>query len=272
MTKITETMAQLRRAGQPFVLVSITGGSGSMPRHTGAYMLVREDGSTLGTVGGGVLEAQAIQQAMQVFEERTDRDLTFSLTNAQAADAEMICGGSGTLHFAYDTEGHRVPDIPEQAGMLYIFGGGHVGLALARAAQLVDLPVTVLDDRAAYTDRAQAAGAEAILLDGFDCIPALEIGRQDLIAIVTRGHLGDADVLRWAIEQNAGYIGMIGSHRKCRMLYERLMEQGVSPSKLQPVHAPIGLAIGAETPGEIAISILAEMIQVRASWKEEKTQ
>lgn len=272
MTKFTETIAQLRRAGQPFVLVSITDGSGSMPRHTGAYMLVQEDGSTLGTVGGGVLEARAIRQAMQVFAQRADQDLAFSLTNEQAADAEMICGGSSTLHFAYDAPGHRAPDIPEQSGMLYIFGGGHVGLALARAAQLVDLPVTVLDDRAAYTDRAHAAGAEAVLLTGFDRIPALEVGPHDLIAIVTRGHLGDADVLRWAVEQDAGYIGMIGSRRKCQMLYDRLTAQGVPKSALEQVHAPIGLAIDAETPGEIAISILAEMIQVRAGWKEEKTQ
>lgn len=156
--------------------------------------------------------------------------------------------------------------------MLYIFGGGHVGQALAQGAALLGWPVTVLDDRAEYADPARFPDAVCITVPGFDSLPDLPVGPADGIVIVTRGHLGDADVLRWAVQQNAGYIGMIGSKRKRDMLYQTLQEEGVLQARLQQVHSPVGLDIGAETPGEIAVSILAELIAIRAQRRNEEAE
>ena len=270
MTKLRHEAEKLWTEGQPFVLVSVKDGTGSMPRHQGAIMLVRQDGSIAGTIGGGLLEAQAIREAKEVFAAQRDREQSFILTGQQAARDGMICGGSDTLAFRYCPPEKAMPELPKESSMLYIFGGGHVGQALAHAATLIELPVTVLDDRAEYTDHARFPQADCITVKGFDCLPTLPVGPSDMIAIVTRGHLGDLDVLRWAVRQNAGYIGMIGSRRKRDTLYQTLREEGVPQEQLERVCSPIGLDIGAETPGEIAVSILAEIVEVRAKWRKER--
>ena len=214
MTKLKHAAETLHAAKRPFVLVSVKDGTGSMPRHQGAIMLVRQDGSIVGTIGGGLLEAQAIRAAQKVFAAKRDMEQPFQLTGKQAAQDGMICGGSGTLTFRYCPPEQPLPELPEESGMLYIFGGGHVGQALAQGAVLLGWPVTVLDDRAAYADPARFPETACITVPGFDSLPDLPVGPADGIVIVTRGHLGDADVLRWAVQQNAGYIGMIGSKRR----------------------------------------------------------
>lgn len=272
MTKLKHAAETLHAAKRPFVLVSVKDGTGSMPRHQGAIMLVRQDGSIVGTIGGGLLEAQAIRAAQKVFAAKRDMEQPFQLTGKQAAQDGMICGGSGTLTFRYCPPEQPLPELPEESGMLYIFGGGHVGQALAQGAVLLGWPVTVLDDRAAYADPARFPETACITVPGFDSLPDLPVGPADGIVIVTRGHLGDADVLRWAVQQNAGYIGMIGSKRKRDMLYQTLQEEGVSQTRLQQVHSPVGLDIGAETPGEIAVSILAEIIAIRVQRRNEEAE
>ncbi|MDO5142771.1 MAG: XdhC/CoxI family protein [Eubacteriales bacterium] len=270
MGQLKRAMQALRAAGEPFVLVTVKDGTGSMPRHRGAAMVVRQDGSIVGSVGGGLLEATAIEQARQALAAQQDREHAFHLTGQQAAQSGMICGGSGVLAFRYRTPQMELPEIPEEYGRTYIFGGGHVGLALSKALALLGWPVTVLDDRAAFAAPERFAGAAGIVLPDFEHIPALPVQPEDRIAIVTRGHLGDLDALRWALGQPAHYIGMIGSKRKREMLYQTLRSEGVPQARLDAVFSPIGLDIGAETPEEIAIAIVAEMIAVQSQRKKEE--
>lgn len=157
-----------------------------------------------------------------------------------------------------------------QKGMLYVFGGGHVGCALARAAALVDIPVTVLDDRPEFANSERFPTAQQIIVTNYVHLDELHIAPEDMLVIVTRGHLGDADVLRWCLHQSAKYIGMIGSKRKRDAIYHTLLQEDATLAcRLNQVHAPIGLNIGAETPSEIAIAILAEIIQTNAECKKE---
>lgn len=232
-------------------------------------MLVRQNGTIAGSVGGGLLEAMAIERALQVFDSKQDAEQVFRLTGQQAAQSGMICGGSGVLAFQYCTPEIEMPPITADHGRIYIFGGGHVGLALSKVLGLLSWSVTVLDDRPEFSAPDRFDGAECITLPDFQHIPALPVMPEDSIVIVTRGHLGDLDVLRWAIGQQAGYIGMIGSKRKRDMLYQTLRLEGVPQELLSKVFSPIGLDIGAETPEEIAISIVAEMIGVQARQKKE---
>ena len=272
MTKLEQAILSMHAAGQPFVLASVSEGSGSMPRHRGACMLVRMDGSTVGSVGGGALEAEAIQQAGEAFRLKSDRKQPFFLTGEQAAQCEMICGGSGMLTFAYYPPEREIDCLMKSGGILYILGGGHVGRALAQAAELAELPAVVVDDRKTYANQTRFPHSKCIVAESFARLPELGVGPKDMLVIVTRGHLGDADALRWAVQQSAGYIGMIGSVRKRDMLYQMLLDEGIPQARLAQVHSPIGLSIGSETPGEIAISIMAEIIQERSRWSREETK
>ncbi len=271
MTGLEESISQIHRAGKPFVLVSIVAATGSIPRHQGARMAVYEDGTTKGTIGGGILEADSIQAALRLFETQQDSTYPFSLNSRQAALSDMICGGSGEISLEYYGPERDIQNLLKDNGRLYIFGGGHVSQSLAQAAQIVEIPVTVLDDREEFANKARFPHAECIVLKDFANIPSLKIRPYDMIAIITRGHLGDADVLRWAVRQNAGYIGMIGSLRKRDMLYDQLASEGVPRERLAQIFSPIGLDIRSETPGEIAISIMAEIIKIRAGWRESVT-
>ena len=269
MTKIEQAILETNRAGEPFVLISVAGGSGSMPRHRGARMMVKANGDTEGSIGGGSLEADALRLAVKVFEAKADMRYQFSLSNEQASMSDMICGGSGILSLAYYAPDQPIGDLMEDSGILYIFGGGHVGRALAQAAEVIELPAVILDDREDYASAKRFPSAQCIVLESFRKIPVLPIRAKDMIVIVTRGHLGDADVLRWAVRQPAGYVGMIGSKRKRDMLYQSLEEEGIPHEQLTRVHSPIGLDIGAETPGEIAIAIIAEIISKQTYRKQE---
>jgi len=272
MTELEESISQMHHKGKPFVLVSIAAATGSIPRHQGARMVVYEDGTTKGTIGGGILEADAIQAALRLFATQQDSVYPFSLSSRQAALSDMICGGSGEISLAYYGPEREIQHLLKECGKLYIFGGGHVSQSLAQAAQIVEIPAIVLDDREEFANQTRFPHAKCIVLKDYANIPSLEIGPDAMIGILTRGHLGDADVLRWAVRQNAGYIGMIGSLRKRDMLYQQLIAEGVPRERLTQVYSPIGLEIGSETPGEIAISIMAELIKVRAEWRETATQ
>ena len=266
MTQLNQTMRKLHRQGIPFAFVTIKEGSGSMPRHKGSKMIVMDDGTIAGSIGGGQLEADAIRWAATALHDKTDRDYRFALDNEHAAESEMICGGSGVISVQYIDADQEITPLLDacNTGTMYLFGGGHVSLALAQAAKIADIPTVVLDDREEYANTNRFPDTACIVLDSFSSIPALPVTQKDMLVIVTRGHLGDADVLRWALQQNAGYIGMIGSKRKRDMLYNMMRQEGMSEERLAQVHSPIGLPIGAETPGEIAISIMAEIIRVRA--------
>ncbi len=156
-------------------------------------------------------------------------------------------------------------DAVHIGGTAYLFGAGHVSKAVAALARMVGFHVVVLDDRAEFANVERFPGCAVQVIDSFERLPELAIDANSYLLIITRGHLFDRVVLEWALNTPAGYIGMIGSRSKREAIYSHLREQGVPKERLDEVHSPIGLAIGAETPEEIAVSVIAELIQTRAA-------
>jgi xanthine dehydrogenase accessory factor len=251
---IYEEIVQLRREGRRGAVATITNVRGSIPSFQTAKMLVRDDGSIAGTIGGGCVEAEVWQAAREVMEEEKPRTLTFNLNNNPKYDTGLVCGG--TLEIFIE------PVLPP--ALLYIFGAGHVAYNLYKVATIAGFDVVVIDDRDAYANRERFPDAREVIAEDFDAATArLNPPEPSHIVIVTRGHRDDMRVLRWALNTRARYLGMIGSRRKTISIYKELEKEGVPAEKFANVHAPVGLEIGAVTPEEIAISIVAEMIAVR---------
>jgi xanthine dehydrogenase accessory factor len=248
-----EEIVRLRKAGRRAALATIVHTNGSIPSYESSRMLVREDGSIAGTIGGGCVEADVWAAAKEVIQAETPRKMTFNLNNEASYDNGLICGG--TLEVFVE------PILPQP--VLYIFGGGHVSIALANAAHTAGFAIGVIDDREAFANPQRFPMASEIHTSFEDAFTKLQPNASTYIVIVTRGHKDDMHVLRWAIEQPARYIGMIGSKRKVLSVYKALALEGVPADKFTHVHAPVGLDIGALTPEEIAISIIAELIAVR---------
>ena len=323
---------------------------GSAPRAVGAKYLVKGDGTSLGSVGGGCVEAEVWQKAQKVMEEAKGEILHFDLTSEQLAEGGLICGGNIDIFLeplkedflnVYQEvsrikqkggsavlatlvsvdgdfpkgEGSKVLIKPsgEKVGSLlggvelekkilregeaqlkekkpkvlvfrhedrkmevllepvfseptvYMFGGGHISEQLAPLAKKVHFKVVVVDDREMFANRERFPEADEVIVSEFEkCFDQLNIDDSSYIIIVTRGHLYDGFVLEQALRTNARYIGMIGSKKKIKTLYEILVKKGVSKETLNRVHAPIGLDINSETPEEIAVSIVAQLIKTRA--------
>ena len=256
MTDIYQEIVRVKEAGQEAALVTIVSASGSTPREEGAKMLVRPDGTIVGTIGGGNLEAQVIKEAIMVIKQGQPKRIHFTLSDKEASEVGMICGG--------DLEVFIEPILT--APTLFIFGGGHISLSLARMGKLIGFKITVIDDRAEFANAERFPDAETVLTGDFITIfPKLKIDKTSYIVIVTRGHQHDELVLEWAVGTPAKYIGMIGSKTKVKTIFSHLLAKGVSQETLDSVHSPIGLGIGAQTPEEIAVSILAEIIKIRRS-------
>jgi xanthine dehydrogenase accessory factor len=254
MNDIYETIAQLRRRGENAVLATIVSTRGSGPRKEGAKMLVQADGRIVGTIGGGALEHQVSQAALQLMEGKEVQLAHFELTNEDASKEGMMCGGSVDVFI------EPIQSLP----VLFIFGGGHISLFLARIAKMVDFRIVVIDDRPEFANAERFPEAdETIAGDIASVTPRLAINGSSYIVIVTRGHQNDAQALEWAARTEAAYVGMIGSKKKIKTIFSHLLTKGVTQAQLDRVHSPIGLSIGAETPEEIAVSIIAELIQVR---------
>ncbi len=251
---VYEEIVRLRREGRKGAVATIVNVRGSIPSFETAKMLVRDDGSIVGTIGGGCVEAEVWQAAREVMESEKPRTLTFNLNNNPKYDSGLVCGGT------LDIFVEPVTPVPH----LYLFGAGHVSLSVYQVARMAGFAVHVVDDRETYANRERFPEAEEIHADDFEQVMArLAPGENAYLVIVTRGHRDDMRVLRWAVEQPARYIGMIGSQRKVLAIYKELEKAGIARAKLERVHAPMGLDIGAITPEEIAVSILAEMIGVR---------
>ncbi len=251
---IYEQIVELRRQGRRGAVATITNVRGSIPSFQTAKMLVRDDGSIAGTIGGGCVEAEVWQAAREVMEEEKPRTLTFNLNNNPKYDTGLVCGG--TLEIFIE------PVLPP--ALLYIFGAGHVAYNLYKVAQIAGFEVIVVDDRESYANRERFPDAREVIAADFDgATQRLHIPESAYIVIVTRGHRDDMRVLRWALNANARYLGMIGSRRKTIAIYKELETEGVPSEKFAQVHAPVGLEIGAITPEEIAVAIVAEMIAVR---------
>jgi len=330
---------------------------GSAPRAAGAKYLIKEDGTSLGSIGGGCVEAEVWQEAQEVMMKGEGRVLHFSLTSEQLAEGGLICGGNidifleplkeeflnvyqemmeikqkggsavlatlisvddvfpkkGNSKMLMKASGEKIgflfggekieqrifgegnallrgnrptvmvfnseeenstwgkmevllePIFSEPT--VYIFGAGHVSQQLAPLAKRVSFKVVVIDDREMFANRERFPEADEVIVSEFEkSFDHLNIDDSSYIVIVTRGHLYDGFVLEQAVKTNARYIGMIGSKKKIQALYQNLMKKGISKETLNRVYAPIGLDINSETPEEIAVSIVAELIKVRGEF------
>ena len=251
---IYEEIVELRQQGRRCALATIVAARGSIPSFESAKMLVRDDGTIVGTIGGGCVEAEVWQAAQEVMLQEKPRTLTFDLNHNPKYDSGLVCGG--TLEVYVEA---LVPPPP-----LYIFGAGHVAHNLYKVARLASFSVTVIDDRESYANRERFPEAKEIYADDFEAVMAqLAPSDSAFIVIVTRGHKDDMKVLRWAVNTPARYIGMIGSRRKVISIYRELQKEGIPQQMFERVYAPVGLEIGAVTPEEIAVSVVAEMIAIR---------
>jgi len=251
---IYEEIVKLRNAGQRGAVATIVNVRGSIPSFKTAKMLVREDGSIFGTIGGGCVEADVWRAAREVMEQEKPRTLSFDLNHDPKYDTGLVCGG--TLEIFIE------PLLPP--ALLYLFGAGHVSISLYKTARDAGFDVTVIDDRETYASCQRFPEAREVIAQDFDqAMTNLEITDAAYIVIVTRGHRDDMRVLRWAVQTKARYVGMIGSKRKTIGIFRELQNEGLPSQLFERVHAPIGLDIGAVTPEEIAVAITAELIAVR---------
>jgi len=240
-------------ARQLFAVVTVAATTGSVPRAAGSKMFVYADGKTSGTIGGGKFEALVIAEAQAAMERKKPLLKTYPLREGETDSFGAICGGEMTVFIE--------PQIGGEA--LYLVGAGHCARAIAKLAAECGLFVTVVDDRAELL-----ADLPPAVVGISDCAPrdfiASRSWRSDeALVMVSRNHEIDCEALAAAIEQTgAGYIGMIGSRRKVLSVFDRLRERGVSEEKLARVYAPLGLDIGADSPAEIAVSCVAEILAV----------
>lgn len=330
---ITLECMRLASSGGTGALASVARRRGSLPMSATAKMLVTASGARWGTVGGGCLEAEITERALQVAERGAPAISEHTLNADAAGDYGLTCGGTAVMFIepvfgdaalaavygecaallsrgdrgVLATGGdwsrgvdkvllragappvgrgsdrllaaanalaplHEVPDLRDgmliepMAGMprLIVFGGGHVGARVAEAAAFAGWRVTVVDDRAEFADPARVPFAERAILCDYSALPdALAIDASTYVVVATRGHQHDALIVDQVARLETRYIGMLGSRRKVQLTWQLLERGGLPAERLRPIHAPVGLAIGADTPEEIAISVVAEMIAVR---------
>ncbi len=251
---VYEELVRLRRLRRKCALATIVQVNGSIPSFASAKLLVREDGSILGTVGGGCVEADVWAAAREAMETGKPRRLEFSLGQEAAYDNGLICGGQ--------LEVFVEPVLPRPRAI--VFGAGHISRSLSQIASLAGFATVIVDDRESFANRERFPEADEIHTGEYEAVfPLLEVDESSYLIIVTRGHRDDMRVLRWAVETPARYIAMIGSRRKVIGVIQELEREGLPREAFERIHSPMGLEIGAETPEEIAVSVAAEMIAVR---------
>lgn len=251
---LKEALRRIDR-GEIIAWVTVFETKGSTPREAGAKMLVNKDGLISGTIGGGITEAKVIEEAKQALREGKGKLLTYRLTKEQAAlDEGAICGGEMKVFI----------DILQPKEEVLIFGAGHIAACVSKLAKTVGFKVTIIDDRKEFANQDRFPEADEIIAEDTEkALTHLNITPSTYIIVLTRGHLKDEEVLSSVTRSNAAYIGMIGSRKKNATVFQHLEEQGISQDELAKVYAPIGIDIKAQTPEEIAVSIVAEIIQVR---------
>lgn len=342
MDWLAKIAQELQTNKRDFVLVTVLSKTGSSPSVAGSKMVVFRDGTSIGTVGGGMLEATAQKHAADMFTAKTTKLVSFNLSGTDAANMKMMCGGivellvdyipatnanlamftnlktaieqkqkcylvtalsankhpakhcvllnseetygeftfnqdwksqliSGATNSAYPVSSvienqHFIVERCFIPSTLYIVGAGHVSEHLAKLAEMSNFQTVIMDDREDFANAKRFPCADSIeVLTSFDnCFNNQKVDESSFIVIVTRGHIHDRIALKQALDTPAGYIGMLGSKNKRNKIYEALALEGVSEEKLKRVYSPIGLSINAKTLGEIAVSIMAELIQVRA--------
>ena len=255
MQEIYQELTNIIAKGERAVLATVISRRGSAPRKAGTKMLVKADGTYIGTIGGGGVELMVLEKAREVMDSGEPQMMHVDLTG-RGEDAAMICGGQMEVFLE-----------PVRSGeTMYLFGAGHISQSTAQMAAMLGFRVVVVDPRAEYNNAERFPGAESLVVAEYeDAFARLSVDGDSYIIIYTPGHVLDEKCLEFAVGTPAKYIGMIGSQKKVKEVKGRLLKKGVAPAQIEAVHAPIGIEINAETPEEIAISILAEVIRVRRS-------
>ena len=251
---VFDEIQRLRQQGRKAALATIVQIRGSVPSFQSAKMLIRDDGSTMGSVGGGCVEAEVWTAAQEVIREEKSRILTFDLTDESMGESGLICGGKVEIFIE--------PVLPTPR--MVIFGAGHIATQVSKIATIAGFKTTIVDNRPTYANQERFPEAEAIYSESFEqAFDEILPNENTYLIIVTRGHQEDQNVLRWAVQTDARYIGMIGSKRKIRAIAQQLESEGIPRERMERVYMPIGLDIGAVLPEEIAVAIVAEVIYNR---------
>jgi len=254
MKDVFEATLRAAQQGEAAALVTVTATQGSTPQKAGAKMVVYADGRIVGTIGGGCVEAEMTWRARHAIETRRPELVGYDLTPDQAGEDGLVCGGRMQV-FIEPIEGTPT---------LCLFGAGHVAQPLARLAKGVGFRVEVADDRIKFANRERFPDADLVIVEGFAAAATqMTLGGATYAVVVTRGHRGDADALAAVLGRGLRFVGLLGSKPKMVHVLAELEERGLPAEALAEVHCPLGVEIGAATPEEIAVSILAEIIAVR---------
>jgi xanthine dehydrogenase accessory factor len=249
--QIYEEALRLKRLGRTSVIATIVECRGSSPQKQGAKMLVRDDGSTMGTLGGGCLEADVVQGALMCMKNDEPMTLPFELTEREGG---LVCGGNVLVYIE--------PLAPDPH--LVILGAGHVGKTLAKLARFTGFRVTIADDRREFANQENVPDANDVLVTEFErAFEGMPVQENTFIVVATRGHNHDLDAVKASLRTCAGYVGLLGSKRKKALLFKALAESGFSEQDISRVIIPVGLEIGSTTPEEIGVSIMAQIVQKR---------
>jgi xanthine dehydrogenase accessory factor len=251
--EVLTAAAEALKRGEPAALVTVVRSQGSTPQRAGAKMLVFADGRTVGTIGGGCYENEAVGKARLAIADGKPALLHFELNDDFAQENGLICGGRMDVHVD--------PLLPDPH--LYIIGAGHVGHELARMAGPAGFRLHVVDDREKFANAERFPGADVVLSPIPEWLHAADLAPASFVVVLTRGHTHDLDAMRALAARDLRYLGLIGSRAKVVRIYEQLLAEGLPAECLERIHAPIGFEIGAVTPAEIAVSILAELIAIR---------
>ena len=248
---IYEEIVRLRKEERPSALATIVECAGSAPQKQGSKMLVRDDGTVVGTLGGGCIEAEVIQESLMAMQDGSAKTVPFNLTEKNGG---LVCGGKVLVYIE--------PIVPEPR--LVILGAGHVGKALSSVARFSGFRVTVVDDREEHANRQNIPHANEVIVCDFESVfSKITADGKTYIVIATRGHNHDLDALKATLKTEAHYVGLLGSKRKKAVLFRTLREEGFPEEDIRRVIIPVGLPIGSVTPEEIAISIMAQVIETR---------
>lgn len=245
---------ELVEKGVELALVTIIKSTGSTPRVTGAQMSVLKDGSIIGTIGGGAIENKVIELSLESIEKGESKSIYLPL-----ADEGMVCGGDIEVFI----------QVFKPRPEILIVGGGHVSLALYKFASLLNFNVVIFEDRREFLSHERFPNAKLIFGKNDEELKKYNIDENSYIVIVTRGHKYDGDALEAVIDSKAKYIGVIGSKKKVINMFDNMKDRGISGESLDKVYSPIGLNIADNSPEEISISILAEILAVKNNKKVE---
>ncbi len=247
---IFEELVAAKQAGEPVALAVVVKARGSVPRHTGTKMLIYDDGRTSGTIGGGEMEARIVEEALASLEDNATRYVPYSLVDPGRGDPG-VCGG--------EVEVYVEPNLPPLT--MFVIGCGHVGQAVSKLAKWLGYRVAVSDDREGMATPETMPEADTYLEGPLESVlKDFKVTSNTYIIAVTRNVLIDRQILPKLLDTPAPYIGVIGSLRRWEETRKLLVEDGMTGEQLNRFHSPIGLELEAETPEEIALSIMAEVV------------